>query len=291
MSTHAHIDLAGALSRIGAATLGESGAQVAHPRLRPIWAGATVCAPAYPVRCTPGDNLALHVAVTRAPRGSVLVADVGDLAERGYWGEVLTTAAEAKGLVGLVIDGGVRDVAALEAHRFAVFATVVALAGATKDKGWCGGPAGNGRRRVGGRGRLGCGRCGRGGLRSRCRARSGAGRSRSASHSERCAYSMRSGLEPRSSTSWSWTRRPSTVEPPVGMNAAPPGATGIPRRRRRLQDSKSGLISLGLLHDSREGDHAGPPVDEIAAALQVSVRLLVQRLRQSPAVEARHHIL
>lgn len=134
MSPDLDDDLAGALSRLGTATLGESGARVAHPRLRPIWAGATVCAPACPVRCTPGDNLALHVAVTRAPRGSALVADVGGLAERGYWGEVLTTAAEATGLAGLVIDGGVRDVAALEVHRFAVFATVVALAGATKDK-------------------------------------------------------------------------------------------------------------------------------------------------------------
>ena len=101
---------------------------------RPAWPGAAVAAPAYPVGCTPGDNLAVHVAVTKAPRGSVLVVDVGQVADRGYWGEVLTTAAEAAGLAGLVLDGGVRDVAALEAHGFPVFSATIALTGATKDK-------------------------------------------------------------------------------------------------------------------------------------------------------------
>jgi 4-hydroxy-4-methyl-2-oxoglutarate aldolase len=78
--------------------------------------------------------LAVHVAVTTAPAGSVLVVDVGRVADRGYWGEVLTTAAEAAGLAGLVIDGGVRDVAALEAHGFAVFSSTIALTGASKDQ-------------------------------------------------------------------------------------------------------------------------------------------------------------
>ena len=98
------------------------------------WPGAALAAPAYPVGCTPGDNLAVHVAVTRASAGSALVVDVGHVAERGYWGEVLTTAAEARGLTGLVLDGGVRDVAALAAHRFPVFSSVVALPGATKQR-------------------------------------------------------------------------------------------------------------------------------------------------------------
>jgi 4-hydroxy-4-methyl-2-oxoglutarate aldolase len=102
------------------------------PRIRPVWPGATVAAPAYPVRCTPGDNLAVHVAVTRAPAGSVLVVDVGDVSDRGYWGEVLTTGALSRGIGGLVIDGGVRDVAALERLDFPVFSRTVALRGATK---------------------------------------------------------------------------------------------------------------------------------------------------------------
>ena len=101
-------------------------------RIRPVWTGATVAAPAYPVRCTAGDNLAIHVAVARAPAGSVLVVDVGDVPARGYWGEVLTTGALSRGLAGLVIDGGVRDVAALERLDFPVFSRMVALPGATK---------------------------------------------------------------------------------------------------------------------------------------------------------------
>jgi len=127
-------DSAAELARLGSATIGESGGHAADRRLRPAWSGATIAAPAYPVGCTPGDNLAVHVAVTTAPRGSVLVVDVGRVVDRGYWGEVLTTAAEAAGLAGLVLDGGVRDVAALEAHGFPVFSAAIALTGASKDK-------------------------------------------------------------------------------------------------------------------------------------------------------------
>jgi len=57
---------------------------------------------------------------------------VGDEEERGYWGEVLTTAAEVRGIVGLVIGGGVRDLAALRSHGFPVFSTRIALRGASK---------------------------------------------------------------------------------------------------------------------------------------------------------------
>ncbi len=119
---------------LGAATLGESGARRMHPRIKPVWKGARVAAPAFPVRCTPGDNLAIHAAVARAPEGSALVADMGGAREFGYWGEVLTTGAQARGLAALVIDGCVRDCDALEAHRFPVFATGLALTGAGKTR-------------------------------------------------------------------------------------------------------------------------------------------------------------
>ena len=125
-------DRLAALGVLGAATVGESGGRPMRPRIKAVWPGARLVAPAYPVGCTPGDNLAVHVAVTTAPPGSVLAVDVGDEDEFGYWGEVLTTAAQARGLAGLVIDGGVRDTAALEAHRFPVFSTTVALRGAAK---------------------------------------------------------------------------------------------------------------------------------------------------------------
>jgi 4-hydroxy-4-methyl-2-oxoglutarate aldolase len=117
---------------LGTATLGESGARRMHPRVKPVWSGARVAGPAYPLRCSPGDNLAIHVAVTRAPAGAVLVADMGGERDSGYWGEVLTTGAEARGIAGLVIDACVRDCDALAAHGFPVFSTGLALTGASK---------------------------------------------------------------------------------------------------------------------------------------------------------------
>jgi 4-hydroxy-4-methyl-2-oxoglutarate aldolase len=125
-------DRAAAFAALGSATLGESGGLPMAPRIRSAWPGACVCAPAFPVVCAAGDNLAVHVAVAEAPAGSVLVVNVGDEPARGYWGEVLTTAAESRGLAGLVIDGGVRDVAALQAHGFPAFSALIALRGATK---------------------------------------------------------------------------------------------------------------------------------------------------------------
>ena len=122
------------LRDFGAATLGESGARIMAPRIARAWPGAVLAAPAFPVRCTPGDNLAIHRAVDDAPSGSALVVDVGELAEYGYWGEVLTTAAQARGIAGLVIDGGVRDIAPIEGLGFPIFSRTIALRGATKDR-------------------------------------------------------------------------------------------------------------------------------------------------------------
>ena len=127
-------DYSSAFAALGAATLGECGARPMAPRMRPVWRGARVSAPAFPVNCSTADNLAIHVAVAEAPPGSVLVVNVGHEPARGYWGEVLTTGAETRGLRGLVIDGGVRDVDALEAHAFPVFSTMIALRGATKQE-------------------------------------------------------------------------------------------------------------------------------------------------------------
>ncbi len=134
MSTHPAAT-AGHLVSLGSATLGESGGLPMHPRIKAAWHGAALAAPAYAVTCGAADNLAIHAAVVEAPPGTALVVAASDPAERGYWGEVLTTAAEARGLLGLVIDGGVRDVAALEAHQWPVFSSVVALRGAAKVAG------------------------------------------------------------------------------------------------------------------------------------------------------------
>ncbi len=130
----ADVEITHALEVLGAATLGESGARAMRARIRAVWPGARLAAPAYPVRCTPGDNLGIHVAVARAQAGDALVVDVGDFRELGYWGEVLTTGAQARGIAGLIIDGGVRDVTEIQAHGFPVFSTMVALRGAAKSR-------------------------------------------------------------------------------------------------------------------------------------------------------------
>jgi len=101
------------------------------PAIRAVWPGAMVAGPAYPVQCSPGDNLAIHLAVERAPRGCVLVVGTNDFVA-GYWGEVLTVAAEAAGITGLVIDGGVRDIAALARRRFPVFSRGITVKGTIK---------------------------------------------------------------------------------------------------------------------------------------------------------------
>lgn len=130
----ADVEVTHALLELGAATLGESGARAMRARIHAAWPGARLAAPAFPVRCTSGDNLAIHVAVARAAAGDALVVDVGNFRELGYWGEVLTTAAQSRGLSGLVIDGGVRDITEIQAHGFPVFASMIALRGATKSR-------------------------------------------------------------------------------------------------------------------------------------------------------------
>jgi 4-hydroxy-4-methyl-2-oxoglutarate aldolase len=129
------VSLADDLSNLGAATLGESGGEPMGPRVRAAWPGAQLAAPAFTVQCPPADNLAIHVGVVRAPAGSALVVQVDGVPERGYWGEVLATAAEARGLAGLVIDAGVRDVDALRHHGFPVFSSCIALRGTVKEAG------------------------------------------------------------------------------------------------------------------------------------------------------------
>ena len=129
------------LMQLGSATLGESGATALSQEIKPMWKGARFAGPAATVACAAGDNLAIHAAVAAATAGTVLAVSFAGDSVRGYWGEVLTTAAETAGLVALVIDGQVRDIDAIEKHGFPVFARGVALRGATKTgPGAVGGP-------------------------------------------------------------------------------------------------------------------------------------------------------
>lgn len=102
------------------------------PGLRAAWPDARVAGPAFTVRGVGGDNLALHHAVLAAPAGSVLVADMQGAAH-GHWGEILAVAAQSRGITGLVIDGGVRDVDELARIGFPVFARTTTVVGTVKD--------------------------------------------------------------------------------------------------------------------------------------------------------------
>lgn len=104
------------------------------PAIRPAWRGARVCGPAVTVECPPGDNLMLHVAVAHARPGVVIVATVDGYLSAGAWGEILTEAARARGLAGLVIDGAVRDIDAIEASGFPVFSRGLAIGSCTKER-------------------------------------------------------------------------------------------------------------------------------------------------------------
>lgn len=127
-------DLYQAAIEYGSSTIYEaSGLDSAVDRaIHAVWQGAAVAGPAYTVHCAPGDNLAIHIAMEQAPAGSVLVVATNDHVA-GYWGEVLTCMAQARGLAGLIIDGGVRDIAALRRRQFPVFSRGITVKGTIKD--------------------------------------------------------------------------------------------------------------------------------------------------------------
>lgn len=122
------------LLEMGSATLFEASGLNCDldPAFRPAWTGARLAGRALPVQAAAGDNLPLHWALEEARPGDVLVVDAGG-APFGYWGEVLAVAAQARGVVGLVIDGGVRDTERMRAIGFPAFSTSVAIRGTGKE--------------------------------------------------------------------------------------------------------------------------------------------------------------
>ena len=89
---------------------------------------------AFTVKGHPGDNLAIHRAILEAPEGSVLVVDINDYCKGGHFGEVMGTACQNKGIVGLVINGTVRDADNLAEIGFPVFARGTYSGGTTKNE-------------------------------------------------------------------------------------------------------------------------------------------------------------
>jgi 4-hydroxy-4-methyl-2-oxoglutarate aldolase len=101
--------------------------------IKSIWKGARTAGVALTVLCHVGDNLTIHKAIAMVREGDVLVVNAGGYRNCGLWGEIMSLAAQKKGVKGLVVSGAVRDVQAIERLRFPVFAMGLSPYGSTKN--------------------------------------------------------------------------------------------------------------------------------------------------------------
>lgn len=126
---------ADALARFGVATVHEAQGRTGlmHQRLRPIWPGPAISGTAITCTLPPGDNWMIHIAAEQCQPGDILVAAPIAEAHSGYFGDMLGVLLKARGVRGLIIDAGCRDVADLEKVGFPVWSRSICAHGTVKE--------------------------------------------------------------------------------------------------------------------------------------------------------------